>query len=305
MVINSVDDLTIRGVQPWTAKLVAAPDHPDFQNLITISGVSGTRLQWLRIVAPAPAGDGSSCGIVRALIRVADAPDTTVRANQVRANGTDTLGGPCGYQLGVEVEDSDHALIAWNRFLDFQSVGIRPINADAANIHHNAVSFRHVNEGPGSFGIGIALNASDDARVARNLVRALPSAGVTTPWLSAGISVVLSNDPEIIGNRVFYASNGLYTFAVDAGLFLENRIRHSQLRGIFADDGTTNSDLTRNFASGGLDDGIFVAGFTSGNLLLENDARSNAGTDCTDLGTANIWTDNLGNDSAPLCPEGP
>ena len=44
---------------------------------------------------------------------------------------------------------------------------------------------------------------------------------------------------------------------------------------------------------------------TSNNLLLENDARNNAGTDCLDTGLGNIWTDNLGNDSAPLCPEAP
>ena len=92
VLIDDVSDLTVRGVDPWTAKLVAAPDHPDDENLITVSGVSGTRLQWLRIVAPA--GDGSSCNHVQALIVVAFAPDTTIRANQLRVMAPTPSGVP-------------------------------------------------------------------------------------------------------------------------------------------------------------------------------------------------------------------
>ena len=132
--------------------------------------------------------------------------------------------------------------------------------------------------------------------MARNLIRALPKPSTTTPWLNIGIMVQLSLDPEIVGNRVFYATTGLYSGAVDTGLFLENRIRHSQLRGISADSGTTDSDFVRNIASGGLDIGILMLAGTSNNLLLENDARNNIGLDCSDqtAGPANIWIDNLG-----------
>ena len=294
-------DLTIRGVQPWTADIVA-PDGPVVSSVVAIAGVSGTLIQWLEIVAPTEA----SCGKVLGLISVFDAPDTRIRANHLGARGTDTLSDFCGYANGIEVGESDGVVIAWNRIVDFQGFGINVQNSADADIHGNSARFLHAAE-PATFNqaMGIRVDASPNARIARNVARSLPSAGTTTPRLRNGIVVRDGGDPRVILNWVSYTRFGLVVSAeVAGGIVRGNAIRRSESIGVFAEAATQGVRFARNVVRSGDGQGIQMSADTSGNVLRHNDARSNALTDCFDesSGPANDWGDpntNLGLDDSP------
>ena len=294
VVIDDDDDLTIRGVDPWTARLVAAPDHPDYENLVTVDGVSGTRLSWLRLIAPAPAV--GECSPVDHLIRVVESPDTRIRANNLRANGTDTHGDEnCGYDYGIGVYESPGTVVAWNRIIDFQSIGIAVHTSDDVDIHDNSVHFLHADEPVGPSGTGISVVNAERTRVARNLVRALPSSGIDTPMLGDAIHFEVSSDPRIVANRVWHAGRGIFLMVVDA-IVRENHVRYSNDRGLDTFE-TTGSRFVRNVFKGGWE-GIALDSTSSGNTLLDNDARNNDQYDCIDFSSsANTWTGNLGAES--------
>ena len=227
--INSGDpffhpnDLTIRAVDPWTATIVA-PDGIDEGNLIVVANVSGTLIKWLEVVAPT----GGACDLAGTLIVAVNAPDTSIRANHLQPRGTDTLDGPCGYIAGIFLTGSDDSVVAWNRIIDFTRRGIAVDDSHDVDIHGNSVRFLHASEtGSPEDTIGIDLELTRRARVANNVVRSLPSAGVSTPRLSRGIGVDFSTETRLIGNRVFYARQGMQADLRLPGVVRENRIRHS------------------------------------------------------------------------------
>ena len=66
------------------------------------------------------------------------------------------------------------------------------------------------------------------------------------------------------------------------GVVRENRIRHSgDYAGLVAID-TPDSRFVRNLVRGGAGFGISMGPGSFNNVLIENDARNNAGLDCTD-----------------------
>ena len=134
VVVDGVDGLTIRGVDPWTATLMPTPlpgvcrdatgsrDRPRHAGRPHRQGpelrrgdrgVSRTTIKWLRFTT----GSEGTCLASFALIVAVQAPESKIRANHLD-------GGGCRYFNGIMVDDSAGSVIAWNRVIDFLDIGI-------------------------------------------------------------------------------------------------------------------------------------------------------------------------------------
>jgi parallel beta-helix repeat protein len=87
------------------------------------------------------------------------------------------------------------------------------------------------------------------------------------------------------------------------GVIADNVISRTR-RGIWLQSGDAGFEVHDNRVSESRH-GIIVS--SSGNTIHDNDFRGNLGPDCIDsttgsgsAGTSNIWTNNLGDDSAPV-----
>ena len=143
---------------------------------------------------------------------------------------------------------------------------------------------------------GISVVNAERTRVARNLVRALPSSGIDTPMLGDAIQLRSEQRPQDrrqpgLARRSRHLPDGRSTPCVR-----ENHVRYSNDRGLDTFE-TTGSRFVRNVFKGGWE-GIALDSTSSGNTLLDNDARNNDQYDCIDFSSsANTWTGNLGAES--------
>ena len=295
---GNVDGLTIRAVKPWTATLKPASTHVAGTDLITITDVAHTELVWFNIVVPTEA----TCANVNIMIRVEDAPDTSLRANHIRATGTDTL-GDCGYGLGISLRSSPRSSIAWNQIADFRVRGINVNGSSGVRMRGNTVRFDHAHESAVGQGNGIVLFDSPRGRILDNVVGSLSSAGDTTPILLGGIAVLSSDETLVRDNRVFWVQRGIQSVNSNDLTIGNNRVRHASIVGLRLQ--TIASTIQDNSAKRGDDMGIEVHASSHDNEIVGNDFRNNGGTDCVDhsSGPANTWSNNLGNESTPsgLC----
>ncbi|HYI22659.1 MAG TPA: right-handed parallel beta-helix repeat-containing protein [Candidatus Limnocylindrales bacterium] len=304
--IDGVDNLTIRGVSRWTAHVLPASDHPLNTNLVEINGATGTTLQWLDFLAPT----AGACTGIGAMISAVDAPETRIRANHMGIQGLDGIFG-CGYARGMLVTGSPSSVIAWNRMVDFKASGVYVESSDGSLIRGNTIRFNHVTNSPGVVGpvtFGIAVEATDNVRVVRNVVGGPPTAGVSTPRLGQGISVNGGDAALIRLNRVFRVGSGMTSSSLTDSDYIANRVTGSAQVGMLLTAVSGGSTVTGNFVRSSGEQGIRVGGPQSGEMtqLSDNDFRLNTGLDCDDdttgagtSGTANTWTNNLGIDDDP------
>jgi parallel beta-helix repeat protein len=294
------NDLTIRAVTPWTAIIRPATDHPHLGDLVTIDGVSGTKLQWLTIRALT----AEPCDEVGALIRVTNSAETSLRANHLGIQGTDSQ-GTCGYLTGIATDFVTGLKVSYNRVVDFRMSGIKVSNSDFVRMRGNTVRYFHANAPMSAVSAtGISVVNSPDAVLRRNWVRGLSTAGTTTPLLLTGIEIH-SVGAVAVKNRVLNAAVGLVVNLSSDVNVTDNRIRTSRSAGVFL-TASDNGTLIGNLVVGGLDKGITISPDSENNAFVDNDARGNAGLDCHDqslgsgtAGTANSWSGNLGADDSP------
>lgn len=295
-------DLTIRAFKPWTATLLPRKDHPTNDQLMTIVGASGVRIQWLRFRARTV----EPCEQVGGMIYVSNSPNTQIRSNNVGIRGTDGL-GPCGFASGIVVRSSDGSTVAWNTVTDFKSAGIEGRDTTSGlRIHNNEINFFHATHAPlAELGqAGIVVQDSPGALVNYNLVRSLPTAGDTTPSVSDGI--LLYNAPATVnGNKVQYAQSGLGALVTNGGSLLNNVVTHSLSQGIVL-GGSDNMTVDGNSAKMGNGPGMYLWDSSDGNSITNGDFDGNTGNDCLDQstgagtdGTANTWTNDIGSDPSP------
>jgi Periplasmic copper-binding protein (NosD) len=295
--IDEEDGTVIRAVDPWTATLMPAADHFDTASMIGIFDVEDTKIVGLNIVTPTEPCDTT----VGAAIRVEDAPHTILRSNHIRAPGSNTLNTACGYERGIDMNDSPGSLIAWNRVIDFRFRGIGVDTSNGVRVRGNTVRFNHGQEGVvDDDTIGIFLNNSAQARVLRNVVGGLTTAGDTTSILERGILIQQSNGTHVRDNHVFRVGFGIQTQNSRTLAISGNNVRHAHDAGIDLHN-TSSSSVENNSVKAGQAGGIVVHSTSTGNGIVGNDFGNNLGTDCTDLslGPANTWTNNLGSESIP------
>jgi nitrous oxidase accessory protein NosD len=241
---------------------------------------------------------------VNILIRVTNAPETSVRANHLVATGAHTL-GECGYGLGITVRDSPRSTVAWNRVREFHFRGINVDGSNDVRIRGNTVRSEHPGDGPVAQGIGIGVFSSLRARIRDNVIASLSSAGDTTLILQGGIAVLSSDGTAVTGNVVHWVQRGIQTVTSNGLTISDNRIRHASLVGLKLQ--TNDSTIANNSAKAGGDLGIDVYKTSQNNDIVMNDFRGNSGTDCVDqsAGPANTWTNDLGDESSPagLCTD--
>ncbi len=284
----TTNGLTIKSVWRWSATLkppAVPPIRPAGESsLITIDGANDVTIYGLRLAAPT-AGD---CSQVAFLILVIDgATDAVISNNRLVPTGTDTIGA-CGYGTGIEVEGASTARITHNLVKDFQAVGISVEGPGSyAFIRRNWVRYFHAAEtGTGTGGVGIQVGAADfapinpTAQVRRNMIVGLATAGVSTPQLDVGISVVQTGPGTVVADNV--ASHAW----VGLDLFLD----------------TTGARVLRNQLLDGGYAGIYSDGVV--NDFIDNIALGNTTYDCYDSGyPSNTWTGDIGVISQPaaLC----
>ena len=174
------------------------------------------------------------------------------------------------------------------------------------DVHGNSLRFLHADPATDPGVGGIQVFDSANARIARNVVRALPTAGDATPVLRTGIVVRGSGQDasaDLIANRVFYTGTGIRLFNHGGSLLRDNRVRRTLVTGIdleLADD----ARIIENIVRGGQGEGIHVHEDSTDNRMRGNDFRNHGELDCLDetgFDTVldNTWTDNLGADSDP------
>jgi hypothetical protein len=267
----------------------------------------------------------------------------SVRHNRINATGTRTLAGACGYAYGVAIgteSDSASANVTFNKIRDFKFGGILVEGAGTtALVRRNAIQYLHLaetgtspciatgcaqlNTVNGSFAatFGIGVEDGADARLVRNAIRSGPDAvgvgtavrpggliDLGTPALGQGISVMGtdSGDTRIKHNAIWRTSVGITTAEdVEAVDVFENHVTTSFVWGMMlqgTDAFIYDNVIENNYF------GTLVQG--ANNVVHDNDFRDNTIWDCYDntsgdgtAGTANTWTNNLGQDDFPdgLC----
>ena len=282
-------------------------------------------------VVPTARPTAISCTPVDVAILVLGNNDA-VRHNRINATGSATLSGACGYGYGIAVgRESDPATanVTFNKIRDFKFGGILIEGAGTtALVRRNAVQYLHlaesgitpciatgcaqINSVNGSFAqaFGIGVEDGADARIVRNAIKSGPNAVsgnriiVGTPALGEGISVMNtdSGDTWIKHNAIWRTSVGITTASdVEAVDVFENHVTTSFAWGMILSgtDAFIYDNVVQHNNLGTLVNG-------ANNNLHDNDFRDNDSYDCWDqtsgggtAGTANTWTNNLGQDDNP------
>ncbi len=115
----------------------AGPERIADESLFRITGVEDTKVVWLNFEIPT----AQTCGEIDMVINVDGAANTQLRANHIRAIGTDTI-GDCGFQRGIRTGNSPNTLISWNRVIDFTVVGIAMSKSSGAIVRGNTLRLK-------------------------------------------------------------------------------------------------------------------------------------------------------------------
>lgn len=288
------DGLTVRATRPWVATVLPPDSMDEFDDLVTIEDNRRVTVQWLRLVLPT----GPGCTDVTDMVQVTDARAFQVRGMRILATGPATIDGDCQYGRGVDV-DGRFGLIAGNLIQDFTSDGIE-IGRGRATIRSNSIRFFHANSSStdsADDGIDVGENGGR-VTIVNNVIRSLPSAGITTRALADGIRLYHAAPGSVVrNNRITYVDNGI--IADGSGL----KVVGNTLRGTNDDDAGidffyASDSLIRGNRIRDFQEGIHLSPDSGSNEVRGNDARGNV-LDCLDEGTANTWVNNLGDTSDP------
>jgi nitrous oxidase accessory protein NosD len=304
----SIPNLTIRGRDAWTATVKAAPDHPSTAALILALNAPGTRIKWLRLVAPTQ----GTCQRVGAMIEINASTGSVVRANHIDIEGTQGLGS-CGYEAGVRVTNaSDGTRVLWNRVTDFINRGIDLLSSASLLVRGNTVSYFHAAYNTVSLaGSGIAMNTNvAGVRILGNVVRGLPSGGHSTPGLGYGISAGMT-PARIKDNRIHDVDTAVWLVLVSGASVISNVAQTGVTTGLLLQ--SANNNLVTFNTMHAASNGIFVTPSSGNNQIHDNDFDGASDPDCTDqsvgAGTANTnntWANDVGTSSpAGICSLGP
>ncbi len=305
-ILVSTDGLVVSGVEPWTATVMPTATHPNNVPLIEVYGATGIKIRWLRLVAPTE----QPCEDVGRMIRVSDAPNSQIRANNLGVSGPNGA-DQCGFRDGIHVDDdSNGTLVVWNTITDFVDSGIEIVDSTDVTVRGNAVRFFHAAvdetffEGDGTVAIGIyLLGDGPGVRVLDNMIRSLKRGGQSSPRLAVGLRS--DGVPALIRGNTFRDVIHAIELADVVGAQVVRNFARRDVDGGLRLTAATDGSVTENgFA--GKSYGIEVSADSSNNQITDNEARG-PGFDCRDestggagtAGTSNVWTGNRGIEASP------
>jgi hypothetical protein len=284
----------------------------DFEGkLLTILDTDRVTIRRLKFRIPSST---SPCSPLDSVIFMDESRGTRILANRITAVGENPLS--CGYADGIKMDspregDSSNITVAWNTITNFAVNGIELCGPDRpSRIHQNSLRFFHEGQDPISRGSAIFVYCSihsGPTSITGNVVRALPTAGVSTPALNRGIDIGCCVD-LVRGNKVSGAGIGI---DIDAQV-VDTLIRRNTLVGGPNPSESVGAEIS---STGGIsvrlrgnditdyDTGVSVHDW-SGHVIADNDLRGNT-VPCEEVaddgGTPNTWTGNLGC-PAPVTP---
>ena len=299
--ISNLGGLSIRAVDMWKAIVRPATDHSNNSPLLLAVNSPGTEISRLRLEARTTL----PCDNVGAMIAINNSAGALVADNRVTASGSDSLGA-CGYDTGVSMYSSPNSIVERNFVVNFQQYGLDVYESSNAKLRDNRIQFFHSQSGStAATGVGILLNSgATGVRVMRNRIRALTSAGTTSPRLELGIA--LNSTPAIVrDNELRYVDEAVRLLSVTGGARVRSNTAVESVgfgvRLYYSDD---NLIADNTLAAGSRS--LWAESDSTGNTFSGNDADGPADPDCEDqssgTGTAltgNIWTGNSGT-SAPV-----
>jgi copper-binding protein NosD len=295
-VIVDVPRLTIRGRDPWTAIVKPAPDHPSSEALIQVQNAHHSKITWLQLVAPT----SGQCAEVGSMIVLNNSPASEVRANHIGISGNQGL-GPCGFEVGIRVEDSGGTRVVFNRVTDFQTAGLFILDSPDALALGNTIRYFHRELPAGGFGnsFGILLNSNvAGVRIRGNAVRGLPSGGQSTPIFVNGIFIT-ETPALVVDNTISNVAWIMVLLNVQGGEILSNTARRGLQSGIGVND--SHGSLISGNRVSAPNNSIAIDPESTGHNIHDNNFKGPAPFDCFDFstgggtaGTANTWSNNLG-----------
>lgn len=300
--VSGLGGIRIRSVESRKAIIRPATDHSNNSPLVHIFNSAGAVFSRFKLEART----AGPCDNVGAMIAINASPNSQVNYNQIGVLGSDSLGG-CGYDRGVAVVGGSHGTsVLGNMITNFQESGLDLFDSSNLSVRDNKIQYFHGQTGStATAGIGILLNSSaTGVRLVGNVVRALATAGVSSPQLQYGI--LDNTTPAFIrGNVVRYADQAIVLSSVDGGAVVRENTAITGIgwgvRLYFSDGNTVSSNVLRGGARS-----IWAESDSTGNTFSNNDADGPADPDCEDQstglgtsGTGNTWTGNSGT-SSPL-----
>lgn len=256
------DGLTIRSTQPWKATIRVAPDHPDGEELLGISGSRRVTIQHLRFLA---VGNQVCELAVGPMIRVSEAVNVNIRANRMRSLGNNTLDFDCGYQEGIRLVDST-GRVQLNLIKDFLSEGIVSTegpDAGTLRVLRNSIRYHHAAADDiitNGNGINLEFGGGMRSIVKGNRVVGLSTVGQgseDTPQLRLGIYVD-SPVARVRDNIVRRADYGLFVSSRTSAVVDGNASLGNKTYDCFGSNGA-EADWTNNIGDSASPTGICVA----------------------------------------------
>jgi nitrous oxidase accessory protein NosD len=230
--------------------------------------------------------------------------DVVINGNRLRTVGGQPY-GPCGYGNGISVYRG--ARVVGNTVDGAKYYAIVSNGRDAV-IARNTIHARSVATCSLT---GIAVY-NHESRVAFNRV-----IGTAPAIQSLCYGIVQAYEVRglvVHGNLIRHALDGLALGNGATGAQVtENVVLDSGRRGMLLYH-MFDSDIVGNRVRGSRGDGIVVTDMSRNLRVRDNDFRGSPGTDCNDFttgagtsGTANTWTDNIGDESRPegICERAP
>lgn len=306
------DNITLRAMNSQRPVIVAPAALAGDKGIVEVDGADGVTVRGFTITGLATAGGGLTYGVV------IDGGSATVRDNlitKIRNNPLD------GVQTGVAVAvlgdvSKTAAVIDGNTITDYQKGGVVVFGADAtATVSGNTI----VGAGPTDLIAQNGVQVSDgaDGYVFENFISGneytgpedVSAAGIYADTADTvvvagnkvfenqtGLLLVNLGSVLVTGNRVFDNSqDGVDLVGVRGGLFAGNRVEGNGVDGVYLGD-TTNVVVTGNRVRDNGGRGLVLTDGSSGNVVLGNALRGNAGFDAYDdttggrtAGTANFW----------------
>lgn len=140
-------NLHLISVEAFGARILSPATLTDDATLLRIQA-QGVLVQGFRFQSLATA---SGCEPVFAAIHVMPGATAVIRGNRISTAGTESFGGPCGYQIGVFAGSADGTAtieatkvqVLWNSIKDFQVAGAAALGNTAARIDQNSIQFLH------------------------------------------------------------------------------------------------------------------------------------------------------------------
>ena len=146
------DGLTLRGTDPWKAKLLpplAQLNDSELEELILLDGVNNVTVRGLKLSAP----NEPDCRLVDDGINVLGSRNARILGNQIQASPSQDPDGMCGYGYGIVVNgdpsgdggagSAASALVAHNLVANFLQAGIvvGDDSSTTATVTDNAVHY--------------------------------------------------------------------------------------------------------------------------------------------------------------------